>query len=191
MSLSTDSDPLAKLAQYSKAPGILWKGWTMPPYQPVLTVFSEPDRSAAKKAAVVVIVFLMLCLKGQPGFGSVVGTAIGAGLTYILNLWVKQQEPERISTYGLAIVVLLSVIFVPLLLGGFPAYEVIERVLSSEFAPVIVGVILAFVLWYLKARILDKNLINLSTLGWACKTAVLVGIIVSVVIWMPDFSGSA
>jgi hypothetical protein len=190
MYLSTESDPLAKLAQYSKAPGILWKGWTMPPYEPALTLFSEPDRSAAKKAAVIVIVFLMLCLKGQPGFGSVVGTAIGAALTYVLNIWVKQQEPEKISTYGLAIVVLLSVIFVPLVVGGFPAYEFFERALSSEFAPVIVGVVLAFIFWYLKARILDKNVINLTTLGWAVKTAVLVGIIVSVVIWMPDFSGN-
>jgi hypothetical protein len=109
-------NPLKKASQYSKAPRILWKGWTMPPYEAMMTTFADEDRSSAKSAAIWVIVFLMLCLKGPPTLGSAFGTALGWLLTYIINWLIKQNEPKVISTYGLMIVVLLSTMIIPLFL---------------------------------------------------------------------------
>jgi hypothetical protein len=46
-----EGGPLAKFQKYANSPKILWKGWTMPANEALLTVYPEDDRSTARQAA--------------------------------------------------------------------------------------------------------------------------------------------
>lgn len=183
-----EGGPLAKFQKYANSPKILWKGWTMPANEALVTVYPEDDRSTARQAALGVIVFLMLCLKDSPTIESVVGAVIGAALTYSLNLWVKSKEPELISAYGLVIVVILCAIVLPIFIWSTVIYEPVDRLLkysgisrATNITPVVFGMFVAFAAWYLKARFLDHNKIGGQTLAWAAETAVFAGVIVGLV----------
>jgi hypothetical protein len=178
--------------KYSRPPKIMWKGWTMPANQNLLTLFTTDDRSAARATAIGVIVFLMVCLKGSPTVGIVITGVVGSVLTFILNRWVRGKEPELISAYGVMIVILALALLLPVSIGDTHLYDALDQALKAfeitgltSVTPVLFAIPITLALWYIKARFWDGNRISGGTIGWAAETAVIAGAIVAVVAWLP------
>ncbi len=193
---ANDDDPVGGLEKYAKSPGILWRGWTMPANEALLTIYNRDERSAARTVAIAVIIFLMVCLKGSPTVGSVATGIAGYVLTYALNVWVKGKEPTLISAYTLMIVTLLFTLVLPVFIEDTAPYQYFDRLLGAvggavgiagltNITPILFAIPIAFVLWYIKARFWDRNQISLETAGWAAETTILAGAIISLVGWLP------
>jgi hypothetical protein len=167
----------------------------MSPNESVLTFYStDGDRPAARKLALAIIVFFMVCLKGSPTVGSIATGIIGFSLTYILNLWTKNREPELISAYGVTISILFFALILPVFLRDTSAYDSVDHWLEllgvqrlTNITPVLFSTPVAFLLWYLKTRLIDRSVISADKFVWAAQTTVIAGLIVSVVAWMPSF----
>ena len=189
-----DDGSIDSFKTYSKTPGILWKGWTMPANENLLTVYPPVDRWAARQAAIFVVVFLMLCLKGSPTIGSLVTTAAGTVSTYVLNWVVENKEPKLISAYGVTILIL----FLTLILLFRPVHDTapfvfLERSLkyiglpSATFATaVIYSTVIAFLLWCAKTRLEGKQ-ISSGELKIGAGIALVAGVIVLFVGWLPKY----
>ena len=188
-----DNDSIDTFKTYARSPGILWRGWTMPANQNLIASYPAVDRWAARQAGIFVIVFLMLCLKGSPTTGSLISSLAGSVLTYILNLWVESKEPKLISAYGIMIAVLLLTLVLPVFLGNTVPYIWLEELLkdtgiyglSTFVPPIAFATIIAFMLWYMKARFVDGNSVDRVTAGWAATTATIAGLIVLAVDYLP------
>jgi len=103
------------------------------------------------------------------------------------------QEPELISTFGLFLAILLSMIILPVFIDDWQLYKQLDLWLknnsfagSTSLTPLIFSAPLAFFLWYFKARIVDGNKIHFSTIGWAILVTFVVAVFVGIIAWLPD-----
>jgi hypothetical protein len=166
----------------------------MSPNENVLSFYSnDGDRSAARKFALAIIVFFMVCLKGSPSFGTIATGIIGFVLTYILNIWTKGKEPELISAYGVTIAILFFALISPVILQDTPLFDNVDHWLQLTGIPrltnittVLFSIPVAFLVWYLKTRFVDRNPIPADKLAWAAQTTLIAGAIVAFVAWLPS-----